>query len=110
MNWLAINDFLEPLFAETAASQSKSIIIGAVYPGPGVGGGSILWQRKKRFAKKRTKWLEEVKRLSLIQFLRGGGLRGMANKLEWVRNEAKVEVSRSGGRGGSDWMGRPDSV
>jgi hypothetical protein len=64
----SLNDFFEQLFASSKESD-KHIIMGAVYPSPSVAGGNIMWRRKKRFAKKRRKWMEKMMQLSAERFM-----------------------------------------
>ena len=66
-----LNDFLEEAFESEAAKQDKCMWVAAVYPTPGVGGGSIMWQRKKRFAKKREVWMLKMRACSMLKFFGG---------------------------------------
>ena len=77
-----LNDYFEQMFASELAEQRKHIIIGAVYPSRRIAGGDIMWRRKKRFAKKRRKWLDIMFAMSAERFLSNGGLKGTAQQGE----------------------------
>ena len=77
-----LNDFFEAMFEPELVKQSKTIIIPAVHPSPGVAGGSIMWRCKCRFQKKREKWLLKMREMSAMSFLLRGGLLGAVKRRE----------------------------
>lgn len=82
VDWPELNDLWEEAFA-SSHTAGKSVFIRMVNPQPGCGGGSIMWRRKKRFGKKRDRWLGAVGEASIARFLAGGGLVGMAKRGEY---------------------------
>ena len=81
IGWPEINEYFEGMFEASAADhESKIVQIPMVMLGPGEPGGSIMWKRKKRFMKKRLKWIE----LSKAHWLRRFDPEDMARAAETI--------------------------